>query len=295
MASTRGFSGGLPPFPTAPPMKDIGSITTYVNAFSNWTKVVVDTLNKRAKTISYAPADDLPPLAGPPRLIAVPDDPVYGQVLAYNGVGTSGTMGWNRIPTVGTVSGSGISIPSGGTTSQVLGKHSDTDFDMAWQTPEYVLPGGGAGQVYTKNTTANYDAAWVTPEYIPAGGATGYALRKTSTADYAVAWEAVNELTAGGTAGQVLVKNSATNYDASWTNTLGTMTSPAMIVASGTSTFAAFTSAASFIGEPMQLANQVTTATVGTAGTASALPIAPAGYLHLLLNGGTFAVPYYNP
>ncbi len=168
MATTRAISGGARPFPQSGDLKTIGQVSDYINTLGNWINYAIDGLNKQAKNIPYAPSANLPPFAGPTRLIQIPDDPVYGQILAYNGVGTSGTQtGWYRIIPAGTVSGSSVNVPAGGTTSQILGKVSGADYNMAWQTPEY----------------------------IPAGGTTGQALLKTSNSDYAAAWATINQLT----------------------------------------------------------------------------------------------------
>lgn len=298
MAGSRGISANVRPFPNPGNLKTVGEVSSYLNTLGNWVRDAVDQINKRA--IQQYPHDALPPLDGLVRIIGVPDDPIYGQCLAYNGTGTSTEAGWNRIPVVGTIGGAGQSIPSGGTTSQVLGKHSTSDFDMQWQTPHYVPAGGGSRAFLGKNSTADYDTSWLGIHEVPAGGTGNQVLTKNSTSDYDASWATPHYLTTGGTGGQVLVKNSTADYDASWTNSAGTFTSSELIssgklTAGGTSSWAVFSSTAAYLGQPLQVANQTTTATVGTAGTASAMPATPAGYLQVKINGGTFSLPYFNP
>ncbi len=107
-------------------------------------------------------------------------------------------------------------VPSGGTTGQVLGKSSGTDYDIMWLTPHYIPSGGSNGQVLAKSTSADYSVAWTDVHSIPSGGTTGQVLAKSSNTNYAVSWADVHGLPSGGGAGQVLAKSSATNYAVSW-------------------------------------------------------------------------------
>jgi hypothetical protein len=72
-----------------------------------------------------------------------------------------------RLEDAATLNGGGTievgGVPNGGTTGQVLTKHSDADQDIDWETPEYLTSGGTAGQVLTKNSATNFDASWQTP------------------------------------------------------------------------------------------------------------------------------------
>ena len=62
-------------------------------------------------------------------------------------------------------------LPTGGTTGQVLAKSSNTNYAAAWQTPTPGLPTGGtAGQVLTKTSATDFAATWQT---LTGGGATG--------------------------------------------------------------------------------------------------------------------------
>ena len=104
MTSTRAASAGLTPFPNAPQITKLEQVPPYLNNLGNWIKSAVDSLTFSAKNIPYASVNSPPPLAGPPRIVAFPDDPVYGQILAYNGVGPSGTTtGWWRLVVDGTI------------------------------------------------------------------------------------------------------------------------------------------------------------------------------------------------
>lgn len=244
--ATRGISGNVRPFPQPGALKTIGEVATYVNSMGLWVKSAVDGLNAKAKGIPYAVVADLPPLDGLTRFIRVPDDPTYGEVICFNGVGTSGTdTGWYRLIPAGTVSGPAASIPAGGTTSQVLGKVDNTDFNMAWQTPRYIpaggtssgmalrktsgvdyavawavvnelTTGGTTGAVLTKNSTADYDASWSLPRYVSTGGTATQVLRKTGTGTADYAWGDAHEVPAGGTTSQVLGKVDNTDYNVAW-------------------------------------------------------------------------------
>lgn len=67
--------------------------------------------------------------------------------------------------------GGGASLPSGGTTGQVLAKNSATDNDVGWKTE--VPLGGTANQVLTKNTGTDYDSSWQTPAAVSGTPTTG--------------------------------------------------------------------------------------------------------------------------
>lgn len=112
-------------------------------------------------------------------------------------------------------------VPSGGTTGQVLGKSSGTNYDVMWLTTHYVPSGGTTGQVLGKSSGADYEIMWLTPHYIPSGGSNGQVLAKSSSADYSVAWTDVHSIPSGGTTGQVLAKSSNANYAVSWADVHG--------------------------------------------------------------------------
>jgi len=216
--ATRGISGAVRPFPNAPQITKLEQIAPYLNDLGNWINASLSLLDFKAKTIPYALSADMPPLAGAPRLVCVPDDPTYGQVLCFNGVSTSGTAtGWYRLIPAGTISGSAASLPAGGTTSQMLGKTSNSDFAMAWLTPPFLnSTGGTAGQVLTKSSTAAYAGTWADPHYLTTGGTTSQVLAKTSNSDYVAAWTTILQVPTGGTASQILIKNTTAAGDASW-------------------------------------------------------------------------------
>lgn len=302
MASTRGISAGLPQLPQCGPLKDIGQVSTYLNSLGGWMAKAVDNLNRQAKVIPSAVFADLPPLDGSPRFIVIPDDPTYGQVILFNGVSTSGTAtGWYRLIPAGTAGSPAASFPTGGTASQVLGKVSATDYDMAWQTPHYVPPGGTAPQALRKTSGTDYATAWADVHEVPAGGTASQVLAKTSGVDYATAWTTMYGLpSTAAVDGQVLVKSGVGAGTATWGNSVGTLTSSELVslgsvTAGGTSSYAVFSSTAAYLGKTVQLAAQTTAGTIGTAGTASALPATPAGYLQITINGGTVSLPFYAP
>lgn len=79
------------------------------------------------------------------------------------------------------------------------------------------LPAGGTtSQVLKKNSNTNYDVSWSTPNYIPNGGTTSQTLIKNSNVDYDISWGSVNNIPVGGLTGQVLTKHSNANFDTSW-------------------------------------------------------------------------------
>lgn len=91
---------------------------------------------------------------------------------------------------------SGGSVPTGGTTGQVLVKTSSTDFASSWQTPA----AGGTDEVYIMpGTPTGADAElWIDTDDtatsvagIPSGGAAGQALVKTTATDYAAGWSVI--------------------------------------------------------------------------------------------------------
>ena len=70
---------------------------------------------------------------------------------------------YHELPVEG---GGGASLPSGGTTNQVLAKQSNTDGDVYWKTDATGsgLPtGGNTGYVLTKNSPSDFDAGWSAP------------------------------------------------------------------------------------------------------------------------------------
>src|SRR6266704_1910017 len=55
-------------------------------------------------------------------------------------------------------------LPTGGTTSQVLTKVSNTDYNVNWQTIPPSLPvGGTTGQVLNKTSNTDFAVGWVSP------------------------------------------------------------------------------------------------------------------------------------
>ena len=66
----------------------------------------------------------------------------------------------------------GVSLPTGGSTDQVLAKVDGTDFNVYWKTDATGsgLPTGGAtGQVLTKYSNNDYEASWQTPAVFTLG------------------------------------------------------------------------------------------------------------------------------
>lgn len=315
--ATRGISGSVRPFPKAGPLRDIGAVSAYVATLGEWTRQSFEALKAESRTIPSVAYADLPPLAGLVRLVNVPDDPTYGQVLCFNGVSTSGTdTGWYRLIPAGTAGAPAASFPAGGTTSQVLGKVSGTDYAMAWQTPYYVPSASGTvGQGLRKTTTAATGYAWDTFLEVSTGGSAGQALRKTGTAAADYAWADVHELTTGGTTSQVLAKVDGTDYNAAWVtlyglpaggadgqvlvksgtgdgtatwgDNLGTKTAAALIsegiLEAGTGSFARFSSTAAFLGAALELDGQTIDGTA--TGTVTQ-------FLALTINGTSGHVPF---
>ena len=115
----------------------------------------------------------------------------------------------------------GHEIPAGGSTGQVLGKQSSSDYAVMWLTPHYVPSGGSSGQVLAKNGDDDYVISWVDAHGIPSGGTSGQILAKSSNTNYAVSWVDAHGIPSGGTSGQVLAKSSNTNYAVSWVDTHG--------------------------------------------------------------------------
>ena len=62
---------------------------------------------------------------------------------------------------IGTPAASPHSIPSGGSTGQVLAKSSNANYAVNWVTPHYVPSGGSSGQVLAKSSNTNYAVSWV--------------------------------------------------------------------------------------------------------------------------------------
>ena len=88
------------------------------------------------------------------------------------------------------------SIPSGGTSGQVLKKTNNNDYVVEWAEDNNYMPmGGSAGQVLKKRSSSNYDVYWGEES----GGGSGN-----------------GNLPGGGTAGQFLIKTSDNDYDAGW-------------------------------------------------------------------------------
>lgn len=77
-------------------------------------------------------------------------------------------------------------VPSGGTTGQVLKKHSNTDGDVEWGDVDALPSGGSASQVLRKNS-GNTGAEWGGYS-VPSGGSSGQVLTKSSGSDGALTW-----------------------------------------------------------------------------------------------------------
>lgn len=104
-----------------------------------------------------------------------------------------------RLQDAALLNGGGVitaySLPTGGTTNQVLAKNSNTSFDVHWSTigstPGALPTGGTANQALIKSSGTDYAAAWVSSQpslALPTGGTTGQYLAKSSGTNYAVAW-----------------------------------------------------------------------------------------------------------
>ena len=113
-------------------------------------------------------------------------------------------------------------IPSGGTTGQVLSKQDNDDYSVEWSTPPTAPV-----------TSVNGNTGAVTVPTIPSGGTTGQVLSKQDNDDYSVEWSTpptapvtsvngstgavtVPTIPSGGTTGQVLSKQTNTDYDTEW-------------------------------------------------------------------------------
>jgi len=58
------------------------------------------------------------------------------------------------------------SLPTGGTTGQILAKSSDTDYAVQWNS-SFVPAGGTAGQLLVKNSNVDYAYSWQNPSALP--------------------------------------------------------------------------------------------------------------------------------
>lgn len=109
-------------------------------------------------------------------------------------------MAWTKI---GNIRGpSGLGVPPGGTTGQMLAKNSNADNDTAWVAPNTgpAGPTGPQGPPGATGATGAQGAQGVqgpqgakgdkgdTGAGVPPGGANGQVLTKSSGADYATAW-----------------------------------------------------------------------------------------------------------
>jgi len=154
-----------------------------------------------------------------------------GGITAQNGISVTG----------GSITGSG-SVPTGGTTGQVLTKNSATNYDLIWSTPAPAItypllaPNGSVTA-----PSFSFSASTGTGAYSPAANQLSLAaggvqvLAASSTAlTLPLAVTAANGVSVtggaitgngsvptGGSANQVLGKNSATNYDVGWVNQSG--------------------------------------------------------------------------
>lgn len=128
---------------------------------------------------------------------------------------------WTQI---GLIAAAGIegSLPSGGSTGEILAKDTSDDYDVGWIAPPSDLPVGGAsGYLLAKASGADGDVTWVAAPgpgsgLIPVGGLTGQALKKSSGSDYATAWATTHEVPAGGSSGDFLSKSSGSDYALAW-------------------------------------------------------------------------------
>lgn len=78
--------------------------------------------------------------------------------------------------------GGGSSLPTGGTTGQVLTKQSSADGDADWETPSGgsgIPSGGTTGQVLTKHSAIDGDVEWTTPP----SGSSGHIIQNSSGTD----------------------------------------------------------------------------------------------------------------
>ena len=113
-------------------------------------------------------------------------------------------------------------IPSGGTTGQILAKQTNDDYDTEW----IAAPSAPV-------TSVNGNTGAVTVPTIPSGGTTGQILAKQTNDDYDTEWIAapsapvtsvngntgavtVPTIPSGGTTGQILVKQTSLDYDVDW-------------------------------------------------------------------------------
>lgn len=133
-------------------------------------------------------------------------DPGGGFISTENGY----KIGSTNIFPVTTANGG---VPSGGTTSQVLQKNSNTNYDVGWTT----LAGGG--NVSNSGTpTADQTAIWTDATHIKGvtgllGGSTGQVLKKNSATDYDWSWGAVTAGAAGADT-QIQFNDGGTNLGA---------------------------------------------------------------------------------
>lgn len=102
----------------------------------------------------------------------------------------------------GVITGSGT-VPTGGTSNQVLQKNSNTNYDVGWTT----LAGGGnvsnSGTPTSGQTAVWTDATHIKGETSLAGGTTSQVLKKNSNTDYDYSWGAGGGGTPGGLDTQV--------------------------------------------------------------------------------------------
>jgi len=109
------------PFPKAGPLDSIGAISNYLATLGEWTRQKFEDVNREMRTLPSVPYADLPPLAGLTRVIAVPDDPVLGQGLCFNGTATGTSTQWHRLATLGTAGGSAALTLGGQTITGTAG------------------------------------------------------------------------------------------------------------------------------------------------------------------------------
>jgi hypothetical protein len=199
------ISGSVRPFPKAGSLTSIGEIASYVANLGEWVRLNNEQVRQQVRTMPSVPYADLPPYAGLSRLIMVPDEPTYGEVICYNGVGPSGTStGWYRILAAGTAGGSAANFPAGGTTGQVLAKTSTADYAAAWTNSVGTMTMSAA----VVNGTITGTGALTVDGVVRAGGGTNTNAQFSSTAAYlGQPVQLANQTTSGtvGTAGTASV------------------------------------------------------------------------------------------
>jgi hypothetical protein len=195
------ISGSVRPFPKPGNLTSIGEVASYVANLGEWVRLNNEQVKQQVRTMPSVPYADLPPYAGLSRLIMVPDEPTYGEVICYNGVGSSGTStGWYRLMPAGTAGGASASFPAGGATGQVLAKTSTADYAAAWTNSVGTMTMSAA----VVNGTITGTGALTVDGTVKAGGGTNTNAQFSSTVAYlGQPVQLANQTTSGtvGTAG----------------------------------------------------------------------------------------------